>query len=131
MYDYLRSICADVHVTKGDFDDQKGYPEDEVLSIGDFRIGLCHGHQIRTCAGFSLFCMLGPELLRQWSPARLNIKPDREQRSALLPYGGKLPPWMCCKRARSCAGGSLGRCPGASSAAEEAQRRHPRHGPHP
>ena len=46
VYDYLRSICADVHVTKGDFDDQKGYPEDEVLSIGDFRIGLCNGHQV-------------------------------------------------------------------------------------
>ena len=47
IYDYLRSICADVHVTKGDFDDVKGYPEDEVLSIGDFRIGLCHGHQVQ------------------------------------------------------------------------------------
>lgn len=42
----MRSICADVHVTKGDFDEQKSYPEDEVLCIGDFRIGLCHGHQV-------------------------------------------------------------------------------------
>lgn len=46
VYNYLRSICADVHVTKGDFDEQKSYAEDEVLCIGDFRIGLCHGHQV-------------------------------------------------------------------------------------
>jgi vacuolar protein sorting-associated protein 29 len=58
VYDYLRSICADVHVTKGDFDDQKGYPEDEVLSIGDFRIGLCHGHQVRAANLLSLAIML-------------------------------------------------------------------------
>ncbi len=58
MYDYLRSICADVHVTKGDFDDQKGYSEDEVLSIGDFRIGLCHGHQVRVSAGSAVLCVL-------------------------------------------------------------------------
>ncbi len=67
VYDYLRSICADVHVTKGDFDDQKGYPEDEVLSIGDFRIGLCHGHQVRIQAALRCCACCCGKSLRQWS----------------------------------------------------------------
>ena len=46
VYDYLRGICSDVHVTQGDFDEQKSFAEDEVMCIGDFRIGLCHGHQV-------------------------------------------------------------------------------------
>ena len=64
VYDYLRSICADVHVTKGDFDEQKGYPEDEVLSIGDFRIGLCHGHQVGATMLLSLLEQQAVNVLR-------------------------------------------------------------------
>ncbi|KAK9814081.1 hypothetical protein WJX72_000370 [[Myrmecia] bisecta] len=44
--DYLRTVCTDVRVTKGDFDDNPRFPEDEVLKIGDFRVGVCHGHQV-------------------------------------------------------------------------------------
>jgi len=45
-YDYLRGVCGNVHVSKGEFDDIKSLAEDEVLAVGDFRIGLCHGHQV-------------------------------------------------------------------------------------
>jgi vacuolar protein sorting-associated protein 29 len=46
MMEYLRSVCPDVHVVKGDMDEDPGLPEDKVVTIGQFKIGLCHGHQI-------------------------------------------------------------------------------------
>lgn len=45
-YDYLRSVCSDVTVTQGDFDESAKWPDTQVVSIGDFRVGLCHGHQV-------------------------------------------------------------------------------------
>ncbi|KAL4446307.1 hypothetical protein ABPG77_003114 [Micractinium sp. CCAP 211/92] len=45
-YDYLRSVCGDVTVTQGDFDESSKWPDTQVVSIGDFRVGLCHGHQV-------------------------------------------------------------------------------------
>uniref|UniRef100_A0A9J2PCB6 Vacuolar protein sorting-associated protein 29 n=1 Tax=Ascaris lumbricoides TaxID=6252 RepID=A0A9J2PCB6_ASCLU len=45
--DYLRSLASDVHVVRGDFDDvSANYPDTKVITVGQFRIGLCHGHQI-------------------------------------------------------------------------------------
>ena len=49
VVDYLRGICAgsDVHMTCGEFDDAAlGLPDTKVVTIGDFRIGLTHGHAI-------------------------------------------------------------------------------------
>lgn len=46
-FDYLKTLASDVHVVKGDFDEQGlNYPEQKVVTVGKFRIGLCHGHQI-------------------------------------------------------------------------------------
>ncbi|KAJ9439315.1 Vacuolar protein sorting-associated protein 29 [Diplonema papillatum] len=47
-YDFLKTLCNDVHVVAGDFDDDVGrnLPEYEVVRHGNFRIGLIHGHQI-------------------------------------------------------------------------------------
>lgn len=45
-YDYLKTVAADVHVVRGDFDDNLTYPEQKVVTVGQFRIGLCHGHQV-------------------------------------------------------------------------------------
>ncbi|KAF6037941.1 hypothetical protein EB796_003743 [Bugula neritina] len=45
-YDYLRSIANDVHIVRGDFDENTNWPEQKVVTVGQFRIGLCHGHQI-------------------------------------------------------------------------------------
>ncbi|XP_074604748.1 vacuolar protein sorting 29 [Brevipalpus obovatus] len=45
-YDYLKTLASEVHVVRGDFDDpNSNYPEQKVVNIGQFRIGLCHGHQ--------------------------------------------------------------------------------------
>ncbi|MCP9258097.1 Vacuolar protein sorting-associated protein 29 [Dirofilaria immitis] len=62
-FDYLKSLASDVHViqymgwnqvirimlfqTRGDFDDiLTNYPDTKVITVGQFRIGLCHGHQV-------------------------------------------------------------------------------------
>jgi vacuolar protein sorting-associated protein 29 len=52
-YDYLRSLASDVHVVRGDFDDgtflpvvADSLPETKVVKIGQFQLGLCHGHQV-------------------------------------------------------------------------------------
>ena len=45
-YDYLKTLAGDVHVVKGDFDENQSYPEQKVVTVGQFRIGLCHGHQV-------------------------------------------------------------------------------------
>ena len=45
--DYFRSLCSEVHMTKGDFDDVNlNLPEEKVITIGSFKLGLVHGHQI-------------------------------------------------------------------------------------
>ncbi|CAI7995964.1 Vacuolar protein sorting-associated protein 29 [Geodia barretti] len=45
-YDYLKTIASDVHVVKGDFDESASYPEQKVVTVGQFKIGLTHGHQV-------------------------------------------------------------------------------------
>uniref|UniRef100_A0A8C6JVX2 Vacuolar protein sorting-associated protein 29 n=1 Tax=Melopsittacus undulatus TaxID=13146 RepID=A0A8C6JVX2_MELUD len=44
-YDYLRTLASDVHVVRGDAD-SLNYPEEKVVTVGQFRIGLIHGHQV-------------------------------------------------------------------------------------
>ena len=46
VHDYLRGICPDVHVVKGQFDEYGPLPETKVITVGDFNIGVIHGHQI-------------------------------------------------------------------------------------
>jgi len=44
--DYLRTLASDVHFVKGDFDENQTFPENKVVTVGQFKIGLIHGHQI-------------------------------------------------------------------------------------
>ncbi|ETV79990.1 hypothetical protein, variant [Aphanomyces astaci] len=46
QYDELRGLAPNVHIVRGDFDESSNYPDKKVITIGQFRIGLCHGHQI-------------------------------------------------------------------------------------
>ena len=46
VHDYLKTLATDVHVVRGDFDENTSYPENKVVNVGQFRIGLCHSHQI-------------------------------------------------------------------------------------
>ncbi|KAK0417061.1 hypothetical protein QR680_012812 [Steinernema hermaphroditum] len=46
-FDFLKSLASDVHIVKGDFDDCAAiYPESKIITVGAFKIGLIHGHQI-------------------------------------------------------------------------------------
>eukprot|EP00128_Syssomonas_multiformis_P014211 Colp12_sorted_trinity150504_noHs@17134 len=45
-YDYLKTLASDVHVVRGDFDENTTDPEHKVVQVGQYKIGLIHGHQI-------------------------------------------------------------------------------------
>ena len=48
QYEELQALAPNVHVVAGDFDDYAAFqfPESSVLQVGQFRIGVIHGHQI-------------------------------------------------------------------------------------
>ncbi|KAJ6893788.1 hypothetical protein NC652_027763 [Populus alba x Populus x berolinensis] len=46
VHDYLRTLCPDLHITRGEYDEDTRYPETKTLTIGQFKLGLCHGHQL-------------------------------------------------------------------------------------
>eukprot|EP00008_Paramoeba_atlantica_P005258 CAMPEP_0201487410 /NCGR_PEP_ID=MMETSP0151_2-20130828/12857_1 /ASSEMBLY_ACC=CAM_ASM_000257 /TAXON_ID=200890 /ORGANISM="Paramoeba atlantica, Strain 621/1 / CCAP 1560/9" /LENGTH=187 /DNA_ID=CAMNT_0047872429 /DNA_START=104 /DNA_END=667 /DNA_ORIENTATION=+ len=43
--DYLKTLANDVHVVQGDFDEMT-LPEEKIIELGQFKIGICHGHQV-------------------------------------------------------------------------------------
>ncbi|XP_063719240.1 vacuolar protein sorting-associated protein 29-like [Symsagittifera roscoffensis] len=46
-HEYLKSLASDLHVVRGDFDlDSGNYPDQKIISVGQFSIGVCHGHQL-------------------------------------------------------------------------------------
>lgn len=47
VQDYFKGLCNDVHIVKGEYDEVQSYPEHKVLTIGGFKLGICHGHQVR------------------------------------------------------------------------------------
>ena len=48
-YDWLRSLSNNFHGVKGDNDEASNLPEVKTVQIGDFKIGLIHGHQVVPC----------------------------------------------------------------------------------
>lgn len=61
-YDYLKSLASDVHVVRGDFDEGSNYPETKVVTVGQFRIGLCHGHQLVPWGDVEILALLQRQL---------------------------------------------------------------------
>ncbi|RVW80627.1 Vacuolar protein sorting-associated protein 29 [Vitis vinifera] len=49
VHDYLKSLCPDMHVTRGEYDEDSRYLETKTLTIGQFKLGVCHGHQYPIC----------------------------------------------------------------------------------
>ena len=43
---YLRTIAGDVHLVKGDYDDNPHFPSSLILNHAPLRIGVLHGHQV-------------------------------------------------------------------------------------
>eukprot|EP01104_Vermistella_antarctica_P012988 TRINITY_DN3854_c0_g2_i1.p1 TRINITY_DN3854_c0_g2~~TRINITY_DN3854_c0_g2_i1.p1 ORF type:complete len:200 (-),score=44.23 TRINITY_DN3854_c0_g2_i1:259-858(-) len=44
--EFLRGLGSEVSVTKGEFDELTGLPETKVVTLGQFRVGMTHGHQV-------------------------------------------------------------------------------------
>lgn len=47
VHDYLKTVCPDLHITRGEYDEDTRYPDTKTLTIGQFKLGVCHGHQVR------------------------------------------------------------------------------------
>ncbi|KAI9492844.1 vacuolar protein sorting-associated protein 29-like protein [Zychaea mexicana] len=45
-YDYFRTIAGDIIVVKGDFDENPNFPQSKVVTHGNIRVGVLHGHQV-------------------------------------------------------------------------------------
>ncbi len=46
QHDELKALAPNVHIVRGDCDEDTSFPESKVIQIGQFKIGLIHGHQI-------------------------------------------------------------------------------------
>ncbi|MBA0689234.1 hypothetical protein Goari_006969 [Gossypium aridum] len=46
VHDYFKTLCPDLHITRGEYDEDSRYPENKTLTIGQFKLGICHGHQV-------------------------------------------------------------------------------------
>lgn len=103
-------MCADLHVTKGDFDEDASYPEDkvcdtnlpmllslatnhvstscagQVLKIGEFRIGMMHGHQVKYDNGSFGWCLVIHKLSTDF---RACMRPRRCIMLQIVPSGSK------------------------------------------
>jgi len=44
-YEYLRTVAADVHVVRGDYDDSAAFPLSMTVTHAPIKIGVIHGHQ--------------------------------------------------------------------------------------
>ena len=60
-YDWLQSLSNDFHKVKGDFD-EADLPEKKVVTIGEFKIGMIHGHQILPIGDIESLSYLAREL---------------------------------------------------------------------
>jgi vacuolar protein sorting-associated protein 29 len=45
-YDWLKSLSGNFHAVKGEIDEYPNLPETKIVQIGDFKIGMIHGHQV-------------------------------------------------------------------------------------
>nr|CAN79040.1 hypothetical protein VITISV_007274 [Vitis vinifera] len=41
-HDYLKSLCSDIHITRGEYDEETRCPETKTLTIGQFKLRLRH-----------------------------------------------------------------------------------------
>lgn len=46
QYEELRKLAPNLHVVAGDYDTTTNFPDTQVVQVGDFRIGVLHGHQV-------------------------------------------------------------------------------------
>ncbi|KAL8193494.1 hypothetical protein R6Q57_026629 [Mikania cordata] len=47
VHDYMESLCPSLHITRGEYDEDSRHPKTKTITIGQFKLGLCHGHQFK------------------------------------------------------------------------------------
>ncbi|KAL0364664.1 UNVERIFIED_CONTAM: Vacuolar protein sorting-associated protein 29 [Sesamum angustifolium] len=62
VHDYLKTVCPDLHITRGEYDEETRYPETKTLTIGQFKLGVCHGHQVIPWGDLDSLAMLQRQL---------------------------------------------------------------------
>ncbi|KAK6920848.1 Calcineurin-like phosphoesterase domain, lpxH-type [Dillenia turbinata] len=62
VHDYLKTICPDLHITRGEYDEETRYPETKIITIGQFKLGVCHGHQVIPWGDLDSLAMLQRQL---------------------------------------------------------------------
>ncbi|RVW90527.1 Vacuolar protein sorting-associated protein 29 [Vitis vinifera] len=62
VHDYLKTLCPDMHIARGEYDEETRYPETKTLTIGQFKLGLCHGHQVIPWGDLDSLAMLQRQL---------------------------------------------------------------------
>nr|GMC62159.1 vacuolar protein sorting-associated protein 29 [Ipomoea batatas] len=62
VHDYLKSLCPSLHITRGEYDEESKYPETKTITIGQFKLGLCHGHQVVPWGDLDSLAMLQRQL---------------------------------------------------------------------
>ncbi|KAK6152710.1 hypothetical protein DH2020_012349 [Rehmannia glutinosa] len=62
VHDYLRTVCPDLHITRGEYDEDTRYLETKTLTIGQFKLGVCHGHQVIPWGDLESLAMLQRQL---------------------------------------------------------------------
>ena len=45
-YDWIKSLSSNFHCVKGDYDIDESLPDKKCVQIGEFKIGIIHGHQV-------------------------------------------------------------------------------------
>ena len=61
-YDWLRSLSNNFHCVKGDYDLDESMPETKCVQIGEFKIGIIHGHQIIPSGDINSLCNIQRQL---------------------------------------------------------------------
>ena len=46
QYEWLKTLSNNFHCVKGDYDFDESLPEKKCVQIGEFKIGMIHGHQV-------------------------------------------------------------------------------------
>ncbi|KAL6341574.1 hypothetical protein AAG906_032694 [Vitis piasezkii] len=62
VHDYLKTLCPDMHITRGEYDEETRYPETKTLTIGQFKLGLRHGHRVIPWGDLDSLAMLQRQL---------------------------------------------------------------------
>ncbi|XP_059442944.1 vacuolar protein sorting-associated protein 29 [Corylus avellana] len=62
VHDYLKTLCPDLHIARGEYDEETRYPETKTLTIGQFKLGVCHGHQVIPWGDLDSLAMLQRQL---------------------------------------------------------------------